>query len=171
MAGNLSSWPSWPEFTPENGEPGDDLAMYKAAIKHEYGQDNLEKSWIKVCHKLEDITREIKEKGSSIIPEIQFKDLSSLTMEQKQKFRDIGCFVIKGVIDREQADQWFDDLKKYVSDNGENITGKQKFQLLFNKPILTTFRMAFGDSSYLEYVLFSNAGRSSVSPQFYRGCP
>lgn len=56
----------------------------KAAILAEYGTENLQKSWIKVCQKLEEITKEIEDKGSVIIPAIQFKDLSSLTYEQKQ---------------------------------------------------------------------------------------
>ncbi|KAI9045383.1 uncharacterized protein KD926_008810 [Aspergillus affinis] len=122
MTGALDRWPAWPEFTIGKGESEEDLVKIKAAILAHYGAENLQKSWIKVCQKLEEVTQEIKDRGSQITPAINFKDLDSLSHEQKQNLKDIGCFVIKEVIDREKAEERFKDLK-YTSDNQSNVSG------------------------------------------------
>ncbi len=125
MPGTLLTWPDWQEFTPAKGEAEDDLVGFKQAIVDKYGKDNLTKSWLKVCKELESVTDEIAEHGTSIIPEVQFDELFSMTPEQKQKLKDVGCFVVRGVFSQEQADGWFKDLKDYVAANRQSIGGMQ----------------------------------------------
>lgn len=124
MVGPLDTWPAWPEFTSiPNNEQSDDLANYKSAIIQEYGQEALTKSWLKVCSELEQVTKEIREKGNAVIPEISFSGLQGLSEEQKEEYKKVGCFLIRGVVDKEVAEEWFKNLKSYVAENKELVTG------------------------------------------------
>ncbi|OAP59814.1 hypothetical protein AYL99_04816 [Fonsecaea erecta] len=123
MPGRLLSWPDWPEFTAAKAELGDDLVGYKKAIVDKYGKDNIVKSWLKVCKELESVTDRIAEQGTAVIPEVQYDDMFSLTSEKKQALKDVGCFVVRNVFSREQADKWFSDLKEYVAANRSQIRG------------------------------------------------
>ncbi|KKY20013.1 hypothetical protein UCRPC4_g04278 [Phaeomoniella chlamydospora] len=105
------------------GEALDDLVLYKKSIAKQFGEENIRRGWLKVCKELETITDNLAAKGTSAIPEVDFEDLFSLPEESKQKLKDIGCFVVRGVVDREQVDTWFNDLKSYVAENRSSITG------------------------------------------------
>lgn len=133
MPGRLLNWPNWPEFTPTKGEDGDDLIEFKKAIVDKYGKDALVKSWLKVCKKLETVTDEIAEKGTSVIPDVQFEDFFSLTPEQKNRLKAIGCFVVRNVVDKEQAAEWFENLKQYVAANRASIQGRPTFDTLYQE--------------------------------------
>ena len=116
-------WPDWPEFIKEKGEENDDLLKFKHEIVNEFGEESLRRSWLKVCKELEKITDNLAEKGTSAIPEIPFEELFTLSEERKQNLKDIGCFVVRGVVDKDQADKWFSELKTYVAENRAQITG------------------------------------------------
>ncbi|EXJ92171.1 hypothetical protein A1O3_00721 [Capronia epimyces CBS 606.96] len=123
MPGTLLSWPDWPEFTAAKGEAGDDLVEFKKTIVDKYGEDALVKSWLRVCRELEAVTDEIAERASSMIPEVQFEQFFSLPAEQKKALKEVGCFVVRDVFSKEQANDWFDQLKQYVAANRASITG------------------------------------------------
>jgi hypothetical protein len=125
MVGPLSTWPSWPEFTVdgEESEKSADLTTFKADIINEYGQESLIKSWLEVCSKLEQVTKEIREKGNKVIPEISFEDFDELSEQKKEEYKTIGCFLIRGVVQKELAEKWFVDLKSYVAENEDMVTG------------------------------------------------
>lgn len=127
MIGPLETWPAWPEFTADAAEKAEDLMQYKNIIIKEYGKGKLRASWLKVCSNLEEVTKEIQEKGNKIIPEISCEDLESLSAEQKDKLKDIGCFLVRGVIQKEVADKWFSELKSYIANNKEMIKGALQF--------------------------------------------
>lgn len=131
MVGPLTTWPAWPEFSSiPNDEQSDDLANYKSAIIQEYGQEALIKSWLKVCSELEKVTKEIREKGNAVIPEISYSELQDLSIKQKEEYKRVGCFLIRGVVEKDVAEEWFKDLKGYVADNKDLVTG----MLLYAKP-------------------------------------
>ncbi|KAF4633415.1 hypothetical protein G7Y89_g4709 [Cudoniella acicularis] len=125
MPGTLITWPSWPEFTAEKGEadPTGSLIQYKKEILAMYGAKALQKSWLKVCKELGKVTDEISEKGTTAIMEVQYEELFSMSEEEKEKLKETGCFVVRGVVSEEQATTWFKDLKEYVADNREQVTG------------------------------------------------
>lgn len=126
MIGPLGTWPAWPEFTADTAEEAEDLMQYKNSIIKEYGEEKLRASWLKVCSNLEEVTKEIQEKGNKIIPEISCEDLESLSANQKENLKDIGCFLVRGVVQKEVADKWFSDMKSYIADNKEMIKGAVK---------------------------------------------
>ncbi|KAL6399647.1 hypothetical protein AUP68_17052 [Ilyonectria robusta] len=123
MAGKAATWPDWPEFVKTTAESGDDLVGYKTAIVEKYGKESLVKSWLKVCKELASVTAKISAAGNSIIPEVQYGDMFTLDPEEKQKLKDTGCFIVRNVYTREQADEWFKNLKDYVAANRPSIRG------------------------------------------------
>jgi hypothetical protein len=125
MPGKLVKWPDWPEFTEAKGEIEEDLLQYKADVACHYGTQSLRKSWLMVCKELEKVTAELAEKGTSAIPEVQYNQLSQLSPEHKQRLKEVGCFVVRGVVSQEQATQWFEDLNQHVVDNRQQISGQK----------------------------------------------
>ncbi|KAK5119742.1 hypothetical protein LTR85_007318 [Meristemomyces frigidus] len=123
MPGALKQWPTWPEFTKDKGEAEKEFAQYKKDIAEQYGEAALRQSWVKVCKKLESLTDEIAEKGTSMIPVIPFDEIKDLSPEKRAELQSVGCFVVRGVVDRPTADEWFQNAKTYVADNRSSITG------------------------------------------------
>lgn len=128
MPGRLETWPAWPEYTAEAGEQGEDLVEYKKSIVEQYGKENIINSWLKVCKELETITLNIADQGTAAIPELRYEDVFHLDVDGKQKLKDVGCFVVRDVYPRSQADQWFQDLKSYVAANKDQVKGESIFQ-------------------------------------------
>lgn len=123
MPGRVDTWPAWPEYTAEKAEKDEQLPDYKKEILATYGEEALRSSWLKVCAELESITDEIREKGSDVIPQINYEELMSMNDEQKDKLRSVGCFVVREVVSNDQATEWFQNLKTFVADNRASIRG------------------------------------------------
>jgi len=113
----------WKEYTLETGETDPILKQYKCNIISAYGEEALRTSWLKVCKDLETVTKEIKNKKTSIIQEVDFEDIQKLSQKQIDELKSTGVFVIRGLIPRREADEWFTDLKRYVAENREKISG------------------------------------------------
>lgn len=116
----------WKEFPQETGETGEELVQYKKDIVAKYGDEGIKKSWIEVCALLEKVTKVIAEKKTSMIPDIKFSEFADLSEERVQKLKEVGCLVVRDVIDREEAEGWFMDLKRYIADNKNDVTGKTR---------------------------------------------
>lgn len=125
MPGALKTWPEWPEFTAAKGEadPTGSLIKYKQEIVDIYGQENIQKAWLKVCKELETLTGEIADKGTSIIPEVKYEDMLNLSEEKRNELKKRGCFVVRGVVSEDQANTWFKDVKQFYQDNKDDISG------------------------------------------------
>jgi hypothetical protein len=130
----INSWPPWTEYTLDNAwpeaaltketeDPTEEFKRYKKDLVSIYGEKALRKSWLKVCNELESLTKEIAEKGTTIIPEVGYDELFNKSEDEKREFRKRGCFVVRGVISEEQATKYFEDLKEFIKNNKENITG------------------------------------------------
>jgi hypothetical protein len=115
--------PAWPEMTKEGGENYPDNVLYKKEIMAKYGEKAIRQSWTKVCHNLAQLTENIAKKQSSVIQEIQYADLPTLSEEEKDEFKNVGCFVIREVIPEYTANEWFQPLQQYVAENKDTITG------------------------------------------------
>ncbi|EXJ83764.1 hypothetical protein A1O1_07391 [Capronia coronata CBS 617.96] len=126
-AGSETPWP-WPEYTREEGELHPDNAKIKKEIAAEYGEENLRRSWIQVCKMLEAVTKEIREKGSSMIREFSYDDFFTMNKADKEEVKRRGCVVVRGTIPTETAEGWFQWMQKYMQDNKGVITGWPKEQ-------------------------------------------
>lgn len=161
-----NNWPSWPEMTKQAGEYHPDNIVYKRDIMTKYGEKALRQSWNKVCYNLSLLTQEITKKQSSLIQEIQYDELATLSEETKDKLKKTGCFVIRKVIPRSTADEWFQSLQTYVVDNKNTITGLSICfpRLVVMCTILTShFRMAGRNTIHFEAFLVSYTTSSSNS--------
>lgn len=123
MPDKFSRWHKWPEYTEEDAEKGEDLSALKKEIVEQFGADRIRQSWLKTCAELAKCTETLAEKGTSAIPEVQYEDLFTLSDERKKELKEVGGFVVRGVIDREQADKWFTELKEFVAENRSKLTG------------------------------------------------
>jgi hypothetical protein len=81
-------------------------------------------SWLAVCDRLNAVTRQIKEKQTDMIPEVSYDDFFTLSDAEKDRLKDVGCFVVRGTVPEETAETWFRDLQTYVDDNKDVITGE-----------------------------------------------
>jgi len=116
-------WPPWPIFTAEKGENKSDNVTYKRTIVEKYGADAIRQSWLETCQALKHITTEIESKKTGVIPVLSLEEILSATEEIKDHLKNVGCFVVRGVVPRTEATQWYWDLKGYVEENKESITG------------------------------------------------
>lgn len=118
-------WPDWPEMRRETGELDPENIKIKKEIEATYGEAALRKSWLAVCDRLKSLTDEITTKRTSAIPELAYDDFFKLGEEEKQRLRDVGCFVIRGLVPEETANAWFEDLNTYLQENKGAVGGKQ----------------------------------------------
>ncbi|KAI1252415.1 hypothetical protein MGN70_006990 [Eutypa lata] len=123
MPNPVQDWPDWPEMTPETGELDPENVKIKKEIAAAYGEAALRKSWLAVCDRLKTLTDEIATKRTGVIPELAYDDFFKLGDEEKQRLRDVGCFVIRGLVPEEAANDWFEDLSTYVQENKGAIDG------------------------------------------------
>ena len=117
---------SWPEYTPDTAELDPSLIDVKKSIVSEYGAQALQVSWMKTCNALVAITAEISKNKTSMIPDMTFDEFMAIDSAGKAELKELGCFVVRGVIDRNEADTWFDDLKSFVDKNDTSIGGWPK---------------------------------------------
>lgn len=123
MPSSTGEWPDWPELTPETGELDPENVQIKKDIVAIYGEAALRKSWLAVCEKLKSLADEIASKGTGVIPELAYDDVFKLSDSEKQRLRDVGCFVVRGLVPEETANGWFEDLNTYVKENKGSIGG------------------------------------------------
>ena len=124
MPSAKEEWPDWPELTPETGELDPGNVKIKKEIATMYGEAALRKSWLAVCERLKTLVDEIATKRTGVIPELAYDDVFKLGEEGKQRLRDVGCFVVRGLVPETTANNWFEDLNKYVQENKGAIGGE-----------------------------------------------
>lgn len=153
----LNKWPQWPEFSladvPVQSE--ERMKGYKKAIVAEHGEQSLRNAWIKTCERLEIITRQLITEGSSIIPVLEYENLENLDDEEKQRMKELGCFVIRGVIPQEEVSSQYKSLKGYIDSNRESISGacSHLSVIILQVSNLRHYSMAGGQSSSLQNLL------------------
>ena len=133
MPGRLTTayWPPWPQFTGvKTGEHKIENAEYKKQIVAQYGAEAIRQSWVETCRELKTVTEEIASKRSSIIPVLTLDDLLTANSAKREELKAMGCFVVRGVVPRNEATEWYHQLKGYVTDNKESVTGSCIFPCL-----------------------------------------
>ncbi|KAH6719744.1 duf1479 domain-containing protein [Leptodontidium sp. MPI-SDFR-AT-0119] len=121
---NHSTWPAgWPSFTPKDNDPADTFQRdLKANIINEYGADSLRAAWIKTCNTLNKVTSRLESQGNSSVPIVQADEVFS-SPKILETMREAGCCIIRGVIPRSEASQYFEELKTFLEDNKKVVTG------------------------------------------------
>jgi hypothetical protein len=120
---SLNYWPPWPLFNAAKGENNPENVTYKRAIVEKYGAEAIRQSWLETCVSLKRVTAEIEAKKTDIIPVLTLDEILGASEKKKEELKSVGCFVVRGVVPRSEATKWYWDLKAYVEDNREDITG------------------------------------------------
>ncbi|KAF4629193.1 hypothetical protein G7Y89_g8961 [Cudoniella acicularis] len=126
MPGRVGArWPPWPQllFHPKMLEKREDGEEYEKMILEEYGAEALKKSWVETCKELEKVTEDISINGTSVIPVLEFEEFFIASESKKEELKERGCFVVRGAVPKGEATKWYHDLKGYVADNKESVTG------------------------------------------------
>lgn len=119
-----STWPTgWPSFTPADNDPTDAYQEdLKASIIAEYGAENLRKAWIKTCNALNSVTSRLASVGNSSVPIFDADDILS-NPETLETMKEAGCCIIRNLIPNKEAEQYFEDLKTFIKENEDTVTG------------------------------------------------
>ena len=130
MPAETVEWPPWKEFVldksvSEQYQKDNDYTTSKKAVIEEFGEDALRKSWLKTCAELEKVTEEIEAKGSKIMPEITLQEVlqNKVSDETKDEIKRVGCFIVRDVIPKQEADGLFRDLKQFMETNRSLVKG------------------------------------------------
>lgn len=108
------------------------------------GRENqIQKSWDRLLRKLKDEVNLIEQRGSDIIPSIDFKDIHSSPAVFRDELRKRGVAVIRGVIPEHEARGYKKEIEDYVKTN----PGTKGISLMISTPwvqfwygVLTTFQ-------------------------------
>ncbi len=124
MQEKTSKWPEgWPSFTSKDNDPADAFQKdLKASIIAEYGVESLKMSWIKTCTALKSVISQLASQKNASIPVFQADEVLS-DPRALEAMKDAGCCIIRGVIPDIEASQHFEDLRSFIADNRETVTG------------------------------------------------
>ncbi|KAJ5992053.1 hypothetical protein N7451_007777 [Penicillium sp. IBT 35674x] len=141
----LNKWPQWPEFTVSDVplQSEDRMKGYNRAIVAEHGKQSLRKAWIKTCERLEQNTQQLITEGSSIIPVLEYEDLENFDNNEKQRMKELGCFVIREVIPQGEVFSQYRSLQGLIASNKESISAWPEANPAVYRIFWTPTRQAF----------------------------
>lgn len=87
--------------------------------------DALTASWVRLKRALHEEVEKIKIHGTETIPSIEFSDIHRLSEKKREEILKSGTFVVKNVIQKEEAMDLKSDLQEYVKTN-PNTSGFPK---------------------------------------------
>jgi hypothetical protein len=117
-----SQWPRRQDNFVNDLSP--EFAELKRKIRAHYGDEQIRKSWIDVCNRLNDVViPKLKSLGTKSIPTLSLKELLEASNENKQAIRAAGCVVVKGVVEQSLGWEWQAMSKAYVEENSSLVTG------------------------------------------------
>lgn len=115
-------------FASLSGQQFEALEPRFATVKENLIRGNeqaVKASWDRLLLTLKDEVQEIKRHGSSIVPQIDFKDIDTPSEHFSSEYRKRGVAVIKGAIPEAEALQMKEDLREYIKANPQT---KSKLQ-------------------------------------------
>lgn len=87
----------------------------------------LNHAYRRLMESFEKETVEIKEKGSSVIPQVTFAEIQSnngqFPPHIADEIRKRGCVVIRNVVSREEAQGYKEEIKKYIGNHSNELQG------------------------------------------------
>jgi len=100
------------EFTPLTPEYAD---LKSRLIRGHEGE--VRESWERLLRDLREEIPLIVQRGSQVIPEIDFKDIDNAPESFSSELRKRGVAVIRNVVPEQEALQWKEDLREYIRQN------------------------------------------------------
>jgi len=80
-------------------------------------EEAVRQSWERLLADLKEEVPLIVEKGSAIIPEIDFRDIDDAPAEFSSELKRRGVAVVRGVVGEQEALSWKEDLREYIRRN------------------------------------------------------
>ncbi|GAA6008226.1 hypothetical protein JCM10207_000045 [Rhodosporidiobolus poonsookiae] len=119
-AGDISS-----VFSSLGGDAFVPLEQRFSDLKKSLFNDGLWESWRSILTALEERTQEIKERGTNVIPQIDYKDIASGKLSQNavKEIKRVGTVVIHGGVPQDEALGWKKDLQEYIARNRQHARG------------------------------------------------
>ncbi|KAK2467413.1 hypothetical protein APHAL10511_000648 [Amanita phalloides] len=132
-------------FTSLSGEEGSQLPIRFSDLKKSLWKDELVESWRQLLQELEEKIALINERGTEIIPQVEFKNLKSgLSDTQIANIKEVGTVLIKGGISQAEALSWKADIQAYAALNKDQVKGFPPDNIqayeLYNTPSQITAR-------------------------------
>lgn len=97
--------------------------LKKILVKPEH-REAVTNSWKRLLRALEAETAKIIDKGTPIIPSVKWEDIVAnnyiLPEDVAKEFREVGTIMIKGVVDKDQIDDWYNELVNFCKDHPES---------------------------------------------------
>lgn len=113
MAGDISS--AFGSFADGNDElDATYIQIKKNLIKN---PEAVKESWLRLKTALAAGIEEIKQKGSSIIPEIPFSEIDDISENKRNEILKRGCVIVKLAISAQKAKSLKDDVVNYIAKN------------------------------------------------------
>lgn len=101
-------------------------------------EDQIQQSWDRLLRQLKDEVHLIEQRGSDIVPSIDFKDIQSAPAAFTNELRKRGVAVIRGVIPEHEARGYKEEIEHYAKVNPGT---KGMFLLTFFRyKVLTTLQ-------------------------------
>lgn len=95
-------------------------------------------SWLRLKEAFAKGLEEIKQKRSDIIPSVSVEELEGMDKEKRDELLKRGCVIIKGVIPKEEAIAYKEEVLQYVENNpqtkGFPQHAKVVYELYWSKP-------------------------------------
>lgn len=118
-------------FASLSGQQFEALEPRFAAVKDNLIRGNehaVKASWDRLLLTLKDEVLAIKQLGSSIVPQIDFKDIDTPSEHFDREYRKRGVAVIKGAIPEAEALQMKEDLRQYIKANPQTKSKYYSYQ-------------------------------------------
>ncbi|KAJ4292435.1 hypothetical protein N0V90_009097 [Kalmusia sp. IMI 367209] len=127
-------------------------------------EDAIRQSWERLLKDLREEIPLIVEKGSKVIPEIQFKDIDNAPEEFSKELRKRGVAVVRGVVSEQEALGWKENLREYIKANPQTKAfppeNPQVFELYWSRTQL----LARGHPNMLKMQRFLMSYWHSANP-------
>ncbi|KAJ5107798.1 DUF1479-domain-containing protein [Penicillium angulare] len=80
-------------------------------------ETKVKESWDRLLRNLREEVQTISERGSSVIPSIDFKDIKNAPKSFQQELRKRGVAVVRGVVPEDEARSYKESIEDYVKAN------------------------------------------------------
>lgn len=115
------------QFTPLSPEYAD---LKARLIKG--NEEAVRQSWERLLEDLREEIPLIVEKGSRVIPEINFADIDNAPEDFSKELRNRGVAVVRGVVSEQEALGWKESLREYIRANPQTKGTTKSFLLKDN---------------------------------------
>ncbi|KAL4889772.1 hypothetical protein BDV59DRAFT_210063 [Aspergillus ambiguus] len=101
-------------------------------------EDQVKASWDRLLHQLREEVQLIEERGSDIIPSIDFKDIHNAPKKFQNELRKRGVAVVRGVVPEHEARAYKEEIESYARANPGTKAypphDPQVYELYWSKP-------------------------------------